>query len=149
MDLVVNEWVIHDLLGENGDQRLRETRRFLEVLIERCDRIVVLRGSPWMRKAYRLMRRVDPLSRGLSRLLQGILQDQGKASLLDPWDVRSFPSHLQEHVPEEDRYLIETYFSAGAEALVTTDKRLRDALSGSDVEIRLRDEFMNEYLEEG
>jgi len=147
MDLVVNEWVIHDLLGENGDQRRKETWLFLEELIKRCDRIAVLKGSPWMGKAYRLMRREDPLTRSLSRLLHGILRDSCKTLSFNPWDISSIPSHLREHVPDEDRYLIELYLSAKAEVLVTTDDKLKRELSGfEEIKIRLRDEFLAEYL---
>lgn len=36
---VVNEWLFHDLLGENGEHKQEQTYQFLERLRERCDRI--------------------------------------------------------------------------------------------------------------
>lgn len=42
MDLVLNGWIIHDLSGENGPRRQDEAVRFLEAVIEKCDRIVIL-----------------------------------------------------------------------------------------------------------
>lgn len=52
---VLNEWLLHDLRGDNAEIAQEESYKFLIRLIERCDRIAVLRGSPWIQKAYELM----------------------------------------------------------------------------------------------
>jgi hypothetical protein len=149
--LVLNEWVIHDLLGRNERERQEETKRFLEELIRRCDQIAVLRGSPWMMKAYYLMEQDDPLIRGLSRQLHlGILRDPDTARILEAEEVEPLPEELEETVPKNDRYVVQTYLASGARLLVTTDDRLRESLSrfGSLIQVRLRDEFIAEYLKE-
>ncbi len=150
MDLVLNEWIIHDLSGENGPRRQDEAVRFLEVLVEKCDRIVVLQTSAWMRKAYRMMKQTDPLIRELSRLLhQEVLRNPQKSRVLNPSEIPPIPQILLDPVPEDDRYLIQTYLGGPADVLVTGDERLRNALSDKpDIRIRLRDDFLREYFRE-
>ncbi|MBU0519238.1 hypothetical protein KKA00_03665 [bacterium] len=50
---VVNEWLLNDLLGENGKYAGEESFWFLKKLKRKCDKIVVLTGSPWAEKAFR------------------------------------------------------------------------------------------------
>jgi len=146
MDMVLDEWIIHDLLGENGERRQQEAMEFLKTIRAKCDRIVVLQEGPWMNKAYGLMKRSDQPFRGMSRFLHGaILQDPRKAVRLMPQEIQDIPYEIS--VPEKDRYLVDTYFSARADVLVTTDEPLKEALSDTNVNVRLRDEFLKEYLE--
>jgi len=44
---VVNEWLLHDLRGDNGQERQMEADRFLDTVIHRCDVIVFVMGSPF------------------------------------------------------------------------------------------------------
>ena len=49
--------------------------------------------------------------------------------------------------PEEDIYLIRTYYASNADLLVTTDEGLLEAFeSRQDVEVIHRDTFLNDYL---
>lgn len=144
--LVVDEWLIHDLIGENSSHKQEEAGHFLEELIKRCDRIAVLRGSPWMQKAYGLMSYNDPLRRTLSKLLHRILRDLRKCAILEPNELRELPSELVAQVPAEDQYLVQIYLSAEADLLVTTDQKLNDSLSTfEDVHVKQRDDFLKGY----
>lgn len=71
--LVVDEWLIHDLRGDNGRKRQYQADRFLDELLRRCSRIVFVEGSTWAEKAYELMKHVDPIRRQLSKKLHSIL----------------------------------------------------------------------------
>lgn len=144
---VVNEWLLHDLRGDNAQEAQDEAIKFLQRLKEKCDQIVVLHGSSWMQKAYDLMSCTNV--RALSKYLHlAILRDIEKCRLLEQSEVRVLPDHVRESVPEEDVYLLESYYAANANALVTTDQKLRDLLSShGSVAVRLRDEFLREYLE--
>lgn len=64
---VVNEWLLHDLMGENGPIRQKEADLFLDCLLHQCDVIVFVEGSPWAKKAYKLMKLTDPTYRLLSK----------------------------------------------------------------------------------
>jgi hypothetical protein len=147
---VINEWVLHDLRGENGKKAQTESIKFLETLKERCDQIAVLRGSRWMEKAYELMKYDHPFIRGFSKYLhQVILRDPKKCYFLDENDITAISEDLCKQVPNEDLYLIQIYFSTNAAALVTTDEKLyAGASKASDVHInvKLRQDFLKDYI---
>lgn len=125
---MLDEWVIHDLRGENGAAAQAEANEFLTSLHERCDRIAVIKGSPWMQKAYKLMTGAEPRVRSLSKFLHlSILKDPKKCTLLEASSLARIPESLAACVPSDDLYLLETYFASGAEAIVTSDQTLLKA----------------------
>ncbi len=145
---VLNEWLLHDLRGDNGQEAQAESFRFLERLKEQCDRIAVLKGSKWMNKAYDLMRQADPLIRPVSKYLhQIILRDPQKCVILDPKEIKPVSEEL-ESILQEDLYLFQIYYSTKAITLVTTDEKLIQTISTANinVSIRCRGEFLKEYL---
>jgi len=46
--LVFDEWVWADLNGENGEEAQRETLWLLQRVLEKCDQLVTVRGSPFL-----------------------------------------------------------------------------------------------------
>ena len=59
MILVLNEWVFHDLLFENGDPAFQETAQFLVAFGESEDILVIPAEERWKRKAFQLMTMSD------------------------------------------------------------------------------------------
>ena len=55
MILVINEWIFHDLLGENGTKAFAETDKFIRKLFQSDDWIVMPSEQRWRGKAYQLM----------------------------------------------------------------------------------------------
>ena len=55
MILVLNEWVFHDLLGENGPDAFRQTATFIAKLNDSNDKLVMPTEERWRGKAYQLM----------------------------------------------------------------------------------------------
>ena len=146
--LVINEWIFHDLQRENGRERHIETFRFLQDLQHRRERLAFLKESDWAAKAWGLMGSNDPHIKPLSRLLQKLLMDSNKCLILQPEAVEgAAPQDAIDASPEEDVYLIQTYYAAGADLLVTTDEGLLDAFeSREDVQVVHRDDFLKNYL---
>ena len=145
---VINEWLLEDLLGTNNQTRQEESFRFIEALREKPDRIAVLRGSPWTDKAFKLMKHQDLIIRRLSKYLWlSILYDASKCVWLDRDELKNLPDEVKTQSPEEDLYLVEIYFSVGANALITTDQKLFRALSATSIHVNLRDDFLKDYLE--
>ena len=68
--LVINEWLFHDVTGENGQSAQSETERFLRGFEQRSDRFAVLWGSPWIKKSHDLMTYNDIGVESLSILIQ-------------------------------------------------------------------------------
>ena len=60
MILVINEWIFHDLLGENGLEAYAEADRFIRKLFQSDDWIVMPSEQRWKSKAYQLMTSPHP-----------------------------------------------------------------------------------------
>ena len=145
MILVLNEWVFHDLWGENGDAAFQQTARFLTALHQSDDRLVVPAATPWESKAFRLMTSADTRVVLASKALHSILYDASTIRVRPEEFPTSFAFKL-DAVPDEDVYLVLAYLSAGADLLITTDHGLYTALVENDeVNCRLRDDFLGEY----
>ncbi len=144
---VVNEWLLEDLIGANGQERQAESYKFLEALRNKPDRIAVLESSPWMGKAYKLIKHQDPLIRRLSKYLWlGILRDASKCAWLVRDELKNLPDEVKTRSPDEDLYLVEIYHSVDANALITSDQKLFKALSTTSIHVELRDDFLTSYL---
>ena len=148
MTLVINEWLFHDATGENGQSAQRETERFLRQFAQSEDKFAVLWGSPWIEKSHDLMTHRDIKVESLSTLIQSLIWALDKCVVLQPEDVQAAASQdAIAAAPEEDVYLIQTYYAAGADLLVTTDEGLLTAFSSrQDVEVTHRDDFLKEYM---
>ena len=146
MILVLNEWVFHDLLGENGEAVQQQTAAFLNAFHASRDKLVWPGEHRWSQKAYQLMTQGDARLRNTSKQFHSLIR--GSDRVVDvrttvPVDV---PEEIRDSLPAEDAYLVEAYLSAGADTLVTTDRGLYEALSGYEaVSCRLRDEFLIGY----
>lgn len=147
--LVINEWLFHDLQGENGHEKQIETFFFLQTLEHRRERLAFLKEGRWAEKSWGLMGINDIRLKPLSRLLQRILRNSNKCRIVQPEDIEAagVPEEAIDAAPEEDIYLIQTYYAANADLLITTDEGLLEAfVSRQDVEVVHRDGFLNDYL---
>ena len=146
MILVLNEWIFHDLLGENGADIQREAVAFLSDFYASRDKLVMPGGQRWLQKAYRLTSQVDARLRDVGLQFRSLILDENRTVDTRLLTRRDIPEELQTYAPTEDIYLIEAYLSSDADCLVTTDHKLYDALAGSElVSCRLRDEFLAGY----
>jgi len=145
---VVNEWLLEDLRGTNGPEKRHESYKWLKTLHDRCDRLAVLKPSPWTQKAYRLMKQTDTTGRMVSRFLhQEVLRNQLKTQLVPPTELRQAPPEVRDATPEPDRYLVDLYFTVNAARLITTDTALHEKLAASkEVNVDMRDSFVAAYL---
>lgn len=67
--------------------------------------------------------------------------------LIEESQIREISMDLLRVIPEDDVYLVQTYFAAEGTILVTTDGTLHRMLSSADnVKVRLRNEFMADYM---
>ena len=146
MILVLNEWVFHDLLFDNGDAAFQETAQFL-IAFQQSEDILIIPGEErWKRKAFQLMMMSDVRQRVVSRLLHGLLQDSDRTIRIQPEENPPIPQDLLDRLPCEDIYLVQAYVSAGADLLVTTDQGLLYAIGEhDDVNCRMREDFLAEY----
>ena len=145
MIVVLNEWIFHDLQGDNGPERRRRTRAFMEAFESSSDRLVIPNEPRWLRKAYGLMRRQEPEGKAVGKLVRRMLSNPKLAVQVET-DAAPIPEDLLRETPSEDIYLVEAYLSAGADTLVTTDEGLHGALADfAVVDCLLRDDFLAGY----
>ena len=145
MILVLNEWIFHDLRGENGKGRQIETLRFLHAFRYSGDMIVIPSEKRWKDKAFSLMRQGDSRLIAISKLLHSLLLNTDKAAPQSA--TPEIPTDLLGRLPEEDVYLVSAYIAAGADKLVTTDQGLFDSVADSKVvSCQMRDDFGIGYL---
>ena len=146
MILVLNEWLFHDLWGENGNSAFQETARFLVAFAESEDILVIPAEERWKRKAHQLMTMSDTRRRLVSRLLRSLMLDTDRAIQIQPEADPPFPRELRDRLPCEDVYLVLAYVSASADLLITTDRGLFCAIGEhDDVNCRMRDDFLPGY----
>ena len=145
MIVVLNEWVFHDLLGENGEEAQRQTAAFLNAFRASNDKLVWPTGGLWAQKAYRLMRRSDIRLRNTAKQFHSLIRNPDRAVRVET-QSGGVPRELADRVPPEDAYLVGAYVIADADVLVTTDRPLHEALVDSEsVSCLMRDEFLVEY----
>lgn len=147
LNIVPNEWVLHDLMGENGPDAQRNAAQLLVRLLEGTDRISVMADSPWTAKAWDLMRFNDPYTSELSRLLHlGILRDSSKCVLIYEHEVVELSADLVAHTPPSDLYLVQTYRTTNADVLATSDRKLIVCLTPfHEIHTVERSTFLREY----
>ena len=146
MIVVLNEWVFHDLWGENGEHSQREAALFLRAFVQSDDSLVVPNEIRWSSKANRLMEFTDTRRRIISKVFRRLYDDSERALRVRSEDATDIPGELLARLPEEDVYLVSAYLSAGGDVLVTTDVPLYEALAESElVTCRMRDDFLAGY----
>ena len=146
MILVLNEWVFHELLGQNGEAVQREAAVFLNDFHASRDKLVLPRERRWMQKAYQLMTQGDARVRNTSKQFHSLMLDSSRVVDVRATAPVDVPEELRDSLPAEDTYLVEAYLSADADTLVTTDQGLHDALTNYEpVSCRMRDEFLGGY----
>ncbi len=146
MILVINEWIFHDLLFDNGADRFRSTAKFVVNLDNSDDRIVMPTEERWRRKAFQLMTAHSPAQRQVSQLFHSLLRNTDRCIRLLPSDIPGNPQDPYDWAPPEDVYLIESCVASGADLLVTTDEELFDKVKEhSDISCQMRDDFLATY----
>ena len=146
MRIVLNEWVSHDLWGENGECRQRETVQFLLAFERSADSFIVPNEPRWSSRANRLMEFMDARRRLISKVFRSLYDDSERTIRIRTGIAEAVSEELLSRLPEEDVYLVSAYLAANADVLVTTDVPLYEALADSElVTCRMRDDFLGDY----
>ncbi|MCL0046499.1 hypothetical protein M1N18_00720 [Dehalococcoidales bacterium] len=143
--IVPDEWLVHDIRGDNGAERQQETIRFLEAVVRRCDHFFIRRPSQFLEKAYDLWENSRTEMRHISKFLSGaVLYNSQKTTFVDEGIL--IPQELDEQVEEEDRYLVEALLANRESILVSSDQPLVECVKTKNLHACLRDTFLPEYL---
>lgn len=148
--MIVNEWLFHDIRGDNGLAAQRRVGIFLEEILNGNRRIIIPQGTRWMDKAWQLWNVADPRVQILSKLFYfGIYLDSLKSTHLHFSQLQPLPADLAATVPADDDYLFQAALASGANLIVTTDGRLVDAASNAaqnyNIVLEFRDDHYQQY----
>lgn len=146
--IVVDEWLWADLGGENGPSAEQEAQRFLLAARDKCDQLVTVEGSPFLKKFYNFSAAaVQPQARNTVRIFKyGFLISPAKLWRLQEPELPHLPDDMARSVKEDDQYLVRAYLASKADVLMTTDSDLMRVLLGCGVTCKHREEFLAGYL---
>lgn len=132
MELIVDEWLLEYMRPDAKDDDRLLALRFVNAWKRRCDKLLLRRPSPFVKKFYRYMKRFGgdlDFKRRFSKLNQLLLRNSRKTRILDEGDVPSLQKEVADMIHPDDWYLIEAASCSEGSVLVTTDGRLRERLS--------------------
>lgn len=140
---IVDEWLWHDLSGENGDERRAQAFAFLEKVLQKCDIIVSLKKSPFEQKFFQLCQRTDAITRNIVRFFRlQILHNQQKYHAYTESDCAPLPE--ESPVKADDAYLVRLALR-GYGTVVTTDHPLLQYLQETHIPCIHRDNLLETY----
>lgn len=158
MLLILDEWIIHDLSGKNGEDKQKESYKFLEKIKERCDKICWIEGSKFSKKFYDFCEFVgkklfDPELRKKIVLLKGSFYyhlSKAENIRLDELSIEVEEyNHIFKDIKDDDHYLIKAYFYLRQKniepIIITTDRELIENLRKHNIPIEHRDDFIKKY----
>lgn len=146
--LIIDEWIWADLAGENSYEKQQEAFRFLVKVLERCDRLAVVRGSPFLKKFFTLCKNHDVMVRKVIKLfIDSFLRNSDKSVNYEETELQALREEIAKEVKKDDHYLVRAYLSAGVKALIiTTDNPLRESLVKHNINCQHRNEFLPKYI---
>jgi hypothetical protein len=159
MLLILDEWIIHDLQGDNGSEKQKESFEFLEKIKEKCDKISWIKDSKFSHKYYKLCKfcgeiYYDPELREKIIFINDyfIYNPQKVESItLDELNIEFEEySHILKDINPDDHYIVKAYFYLKRKIneepiIITTDTKLAKKLRDLGVQVDFRDNFMLNY----
>ncbi len=149
-NLILNEWFLHDLNGDNGEKNLRETAvLLLNIIREDQFKIFILDDSPWIVKARKFAANPKEPTHELMHLLFGmVIRDSEKCGIIGSSELPRLPEEILKNIPYEDAYLIKLSFKVPSSILVSTDNELIANTKRFESEIKVfhRDDFISQTI---
>jgi len=144
---IVDEWLWHDVRGENGEARRAQAFRFLETLNRKCDMIVTLKRSPFEQKFFETCEHAETRTRAIVRFFWLVIYSNKQKYLTVEDDECSLPP---EGIPAkpDDLYLVRLAAS-GYGTVITSDHLLMQILQERNIPCVHRDELLGQYTENG
>jgi hypothetical protein len=145
MKITINEWIFHYI---SSQEKSKLVYRFLQKLWEKCDKIVLKRSSPLMKKIWRLSKDCqywEPERRTLAKyFINSFIKNPHKCVILENHEIRAIPQQLLSVIPSDDIYLVETAYTTEDKFILTTDQKLQNILSSyCEFKVELVERFLS------
>lgn len=143
---IIDEWIWHDLAGENGEEKLKEAFKFLKFVYEKCDRITTIENSRFEQKFFSFCERTDLKSRKIVRFYRGFIFDNSeKYSRVKANQCQDISQDISSKIKPDDQYLIKLYNKIQC-TIITTDNPLLEILRSHQIQCEHRDNFLQHYI---
>lgn len=157
MILILDEWIIHDLRGDNGEDKQKESYKFLETIKQKCDKIVILENSAFYKKILKFFKNVSKLKvfeRKIAKILSSFLLNSQKTLKINQLSIGNLEEskeelkNILEKIKHDDHYIVKAYYYLKQlECLIiTTDNPLLNILNNYNIQCSYRDNFLESYL---
>ncbi len=145
---VINEWLWDDSSGKNGLQAQQEALNVITMLAVSDHQIVVVEGSQFDQKAWKLCKSTNPMivQRIAGAYVANVRQNSDRCLILKPEAVVALPDELASATNPDDHYLLQAQLSVTGAVLVTTDNPLREAVGKTGLSCLSREEFLSTYF---
>lgn len=150
MEIVVNEWLPEYLRPDANANETELVDKFVKAWLDKCDRVVIRRNSPFTSKFYTYMYQSGRYlaCRKRFEVLFHLFFDSERTAIVDECNIKELPQDIAKIVPDDDKYLVELWHSVPGSVIVTTDTPLRNKLieHDSSARIYLLKEFLLTYI---
>jgi hypothetical protein len=144
MEIVVNEWLLEYLRPDAPNAHREAAVQFINALVRKCDKMVIKRKSPF---ADKLCAYVHRSWKQFSSLHKLVFIDSDRTIIADESDLEDLPKDIAAKTPEDDKYLVELWYSKQDRIVLTTDTKLKDKLKDvPGLKIYLLGEFLPGYI---
>ncbi len=150
---IIDEWMWHDLSGENGVEKQRETLRFLELLYNKCDKIATIKSSRFEEKFFDFLKSAeDIISREIAKFYKYNIFYNSEKYLREE-ETQTVSENTLSEIKLDDRYLAKLYYIVKRQhkiecLIITTDEPLINVLTKHKIQCEHRDSFLHRYISE-
>lgn len=147
---VINEWLWSDVPGHNGPDNQREGFKVIVKLPVSQHQIVVVEGSAFDQKAWKLCKSTDTNPMVVQRIAgayaKSLRLDSNRCLILRSETLAPLPPELASATNPDDHYLVQAQLASPGAILVTTDGELCEAVKQVHLSCISREEFLNTYI---
>jgi len=148
---IIDEWIWHDLSGENGEEKLKETSKFIKCVYEKCDKIATIENSRFEKKFFNFCKRVgqaDHISRKITKFYFGnIFYNSEKYIRVNEKECQQISEDISSKIKPDDQYLVKLHYKLQG-LIITTDNPLLEILKKHQIQCEYRDNFLPNYIGE-
>lgn len=150
MEIVVNEWLLDFMRSDSKDSDKIKALKFINTLVEKCDKVVIRRTSQFTSKFYLYMKSFGwerEFKKRFKKLRELLFYNSDKTIIVEESEIKELPKEIKNKTPVDDKYLIELAYSHPDRIIVTTDQRLKKKFQDEvNLKIYLLEEFLEQYL---
>lgn len=145
--LVIDEWLWHDIRGENGEEKQKEAFDFLQCICKVCDKIACMENSPFVKKFWEISKIA-----GEKKELRDIVIFFIRKFIYNSLKCEIYPYEVSQpdlNIKPDDAYIYSLYdkIESTQKKIITTDTGLIEEFKKNNIKVYHRDEFIRKYLQ--